>query len=186
MLASESIIPSFIPFICKYGLLTKHRDQCGFICCEWRKPNSGYFKPKRYLLEGSQNERKAEETDSPDHRTQAFLGGLCSRNHMVKLNQDTAARFLFLQASHSPSPAPSSLISSLCSRGRVPGERVPWAHGSHATPWLQENRVLLNLHKGPGRRHSPKGGGGAVSKSWRNDCCLFPSIIMTPALGQGL
>lgn len=84
---------------------------------------------------------------------------------MVKLNQDTAARFLFLQASHSPSPAPSSLIPSLCSRGRVPGERVPLAHGSHATPWLQENRVPLIYIKGQEGGILPKEVGGLCLKA---------------------
>lgn len=189
MLASECVIPpSFIPFICKYGLLTKHRDQCGFIYCDWRKPNSGYCQPKRYLLEGyEETHRMKERLKKPTPRPQdrGPSGGLCSRNHMVKRSQDNAVRFL---SPSFPSPNPCPVLSHLLIllQGQSSRRECPIGSLISCHPLASRKQSALNLHKGPGRRHSPKGGGEAVSKRWRNGCCLLPSIIMTPALGQGL
>lgn len=186
VLASEHVIPpSFIPFICKYGLLTKHWDQCGFTCCEWRKPNSGYCKLKRYLLEGYEETHRMKERLkklTPGPQDPGPSGGLCSRNHMVKL---TAARFL---SPSFPFPNPRPVFSHLLILLQGQSSRRECLSGSLISchPLASRKQSALNLHKGPGRRHAPKGGGEAVSKRWRNGCCLLPSIIMTPALGQSL
>lgn len=102
-----------------------------------------YWKAMRKLTEWKKDWRNR----LPDHRTEALLGVSAAGTTWWN-GVRTLLRDFFLQASHPLTPALSSLIFSFCSRGRVPGENVPLAHWSHATPWLQENRVPLIYIKG--------------------------------------
>lgn len=116
-----------------------------------------YWKAIRKLTEW----QKGWRNRLPDRRTQAFLGVSAAGTTWW----NSLLRDFFLQASHSPTPAPSSLIFSFCSRGRVPGESVSVAHWSHSTPWLLENRVPLIYIKGQEGDILPK----EVGKLFRKD-----------------
>lgn len=108
-------------------------------------------------------------------------GGLCSRNHMVKL---TAADFLSPSLPF-PNPRPRLLSSSHSAPGAEFQERGLSGSLISCHPLASRKQSALNLHKGPGRRHAPKGGGEAVLKDGETAAVCSP-IIMTPALGQSL
>lgn len=184
VLASEHVIPpSFIPFICKYGLLTKHWDQCGFTCCEWRKPNSSYYKPKRYLLEGYEETHRMKERLkklTPGPQDPGPSGGLCSRNHMVKL---TAARFL---SPSFPFPNPRPVFSHLLILLQGQSSRRECLSGSLISchPLASRKQSALNLHKGPGRKTCSQRRWGSCFEKMEKRLLFAPLYHHDPSPGS--
>lgn len=129
------------------------------------KPNSGYCKLKRYLLEGYEETHRMKERLkklTPGPQDPGPSGGLCARPH----GETHCCEISFSKLPHSPTPPRLLSSFSFCSRGRVPGESVSVAHSCH--PLASRKQSALNLHKGPGRRHAPKGGGGSCFERWRS------------------